>query len=1115
MRILKVTFENLNSLAGKWEIDFTDPEFVRHPLFVITGPTGAGKTTILDAISLALYGQTARLDAFSQTSNEIMTRGTAFCSADVVFEAGQVCYLAHWYQKRARNHIDGNLQQVERRIQFFHASDSDQPKDQVICASIKTCDEKIVELTGLTFEQFSQSIMLSQGQFTKFLKANANERADLLEKMTGTELYSKISRKVNEIYKQKEATKKELTKTSETLKNTLLDADQRHAHEQWLLRAEADIKTIDTHISDLKKQKEWLEDCHKQAKEAEAIARDQAEHDRQAEAFAPDRKRLEQGILAKKHETAFMELCKVQNDLAASKENRAKAEKRVTRLQQDVDDATKKADAAQISLLEAEKARDEAQPKIGAMIAADTHIEGLAKQVRDKQAELSANELDLNAAQKAAEADALKVRQMEEDIQKCRTWLAEHDKDRALREAYAGIEAKADAFKKSHAEAKKAEKALLDSKKVQQKHQEDLKQAQEKYNQSLEDAKKADAACQTEEAKYHALLNGKTLESLEEERNKLEEEQMRHSVIQSLEERRLSLLDGEPCPLCGSVHHPWAVGVPQNGDGLTQKINMLKTVIKKLRDSDKKRTALKDALSEAKHQCLQCQSQCDILKTKCDNMVDQSKTQEAAYTESVQANEVEKKAFTDAVRQYEPSYVLTQKSGILEKLKARIEAYKSMDDKNRQLENAYAQAKEKAGNAEGACRTKREGLEKMKSDLVSLQNEEKSKREERRQRYGEEKPDVLRQRLDDAFKTHKSAKDEADKRVSATQKALDENRQQIRQYTEESHKLSDDCNGRRERLLAACQADHFERIEAMESALLDTDTMKRLDATRNRLDDEKKKLDFRRAENDHKRALLCAHPLTDRPLAEVEEDLQNQNTRKDALNQTYGSTKEAIRKDDETRGKWREAVKAEEDFVPEYTRWYNLNLKIGSLDGKKFKVFVQNLTLKFLIHYANDYLKKLDARYKLLPPDYSEVPGNADTATTSRANKPKNENYKPLLNFKLIDAEMNDIRPTDNLSGGETFLVSLALALGLSAMASRNIRIDTLYIDEGFGTLDHDTLDRTLQALCEINGDGRQIGIISHVEALQEAIATKIVVSKNGQGGHSTLSGPGIRSLGR
>ena len=164
MRILKVTFENLNSLAGKWEIDFTDPEFVRHPLFVITGPTGAGKTTILDAISLALYGKTARLDAFSQSSNEIMTRGTAFCSADVVFEAGQRRYLAHWYQRRARKHIDGTLQDVERRIHFFHASDSDQPKEQAICANITTCNEKIVELTGLTFEQFSQSIMLSQGK---------------------------------------------------------------------------------------------------------------------------------------------------------------------------------------------------------------------------------------------------------------------------------------------------------------------------------------------------------------------------------------------------------------------------------------------------------------------------------------------------------------------------------------------------------------------------------------------------------------------------------------------------------------------------------------------------------------------------------------------------------------------------------------------------------------------------------------------------------------------------------------------------------------------------------------------------------------------------------------
>jgi exonuclease SbcC len=108
--------------------------------------------------------------------------------------------------------------------------------------------------------------------------------------------------------------------------------------------------------------------------------------------------------------------------------------------------------------------------------------------------------------------------------------------------------------------------------------------------------------------------------------------------------------------------------------------------------------------------------------------------------------------------------------------------------------------------------------------------------------------------------------------------------------------------------------------------------------------------------------------------------------------------------------------------------------------------------------------------------------------------------------------QAGEIRSTKNLSGGESFIVSLALALGLSRMASRNVRVDSLFLDEGFGTLDEDALDTALETLASLQQEGKLIGVISHISALKERISTQIKVT-SGPGGRSTLSGPGCQAM--
>ena len=192
MKILHLRFRNLNSLVGEWSIDFSDPVYTAGVIFAIIGPTGSGKTTVLDAISLALYGKTPRLNDITKTTNEIMSRQTGDCFAEVAFETSKGCFLCHWSQQRARHHADGDLQQPKHEIAELKTG------KLLTSSKRKEVLEKIVEVTGLDFDQFTRSILLAQGGFAAFLDAKPDGRAPILEQITGTEIYSTISIKVHE-----------------------------------------------------------------------------------------------------------------------------------------------------------------------------------------------------------------------------------------------------------------------------------------------------------------------------------------------------------------------------------------------------------------------------------------------------------------------------------------------------------------------------------------------------------------------------------------------------------------------------------------------------------------------------------------------------------------------------------------------------------------------------------------------------------------------------------------------------------------------------------------------------------------------------------------------------
>jgi exonuclease SbcC len=235
---------------------------------------------------------------------------------------------------------------------------------------------------------------------------------------------------------------------------------------------------------------------------------------------------------------------------------------------------------------------------------------------------------------------------------------------------------------------------------------------------------------------------------------------------------------------------------------------------------------------------------------------------------------------------------------------------------------------------------------------------------------------------------------------------------------------------------------------------------------------------------------LRARRVTESSREELAQVLGEQTAELARIQQGLGSVGQALTDNDLRQEQYREQLEGIQGQQRECSRWDRLHELIGSADGKKFRNFAQGLTFEIMVAFANQQLQKMTDRYLLV-----------------------HDGKAPLV-LNVVDGyQAGEVRSTKNLSGGESFLVSLALALGLSQMASKKVRVDSLFLDEGFGTLDDEALDTALDTLAGLQQDGKLIGVISHVAGLKERIRTQVQVIPL-TGGRSVLSGPGCRSAG-
>ncbi|WP_201590713.1 AAA family ATPase [Psychrobacter sp. Pi2-51] len=299
MRLIELRLKNLNSLKGEWHIDFSDPAFLNEGIFAITGQTGAGKTTILDAICLALYSQTPRLGDITGSTNEIMTQGTGECSAEVIIEIDSKRYQCSWYQHRAHKKAKGNLLPIKHEI-------SEVETGKILEEKKSKTSVYIQDLIGMDFSQFTRSIMLAQGSFAAFLKSDIGDRAAILEKITGTAIYAKISLNVHEKKRSEEEVLSNLQAGVNSL--SLLSIED----EQLLIAALEDLnqqqstqrKTFKT----LSEQLQWLDNVQ-QLQQSLSVYQTEFSTAQQAQQdFTPEALRLDIASKALEIDSQFREL---------------------------------------------------------------------------------------------------------------------------------------------------------------------------------------------------------------------------------------------------------------------------------------------------------------------------------------------------------------------------------------------------------------------------------------------------------------------------------------------------------------------------------------------------------------------------------------------------------------------------------------------------------------------------------------------------------------------------------------------------------------------------------------------------------------------------------------
>jgi exonuclease SbcC len=1238
VQILSIGGQNIASLARPFEIRLDTGPLAAAGLFAITGETGAGKSSLLDTLCLALYGTCPRLsgegtreslpdvdgqDLKSNDPRTVLRRGAARAVARVAFRAVDGAdYVAEWTVRRARDRSDGRLQAAERSL--ARLSDG-----QVLATQATLVHDRVVDLTGLTYDEFRRTILLAQGDFDAFLVARTGDRAAILEKVTGTGIYRDISRRVHDRHAEA---------------RRLLDTLETRRSEHRMLTPEARAELV-RQIEDLRAAQQAQEKVLRQVMadlgahaalatardtlaraEARAVAAGQALAARQPERDWLAARDAAQGLRAEveRRDAAAAALAEAEATLARLTAERAAQAAMVTeaRTAAEAARATRDRTEAQFkgfaedwtrattldasiatAVEEAEAAAEQAQTAEAQAAATGTAQDDLRAQEADLAAAIAVGRQDLAAVpghamlldQWAALSDRLRDRIAAATDraawQADRAALSETTRTgaAAIADDAAAIRAAEDRIAQAQvaqdriapdrsALAATAPAVQLDRIAQAMDDLRRLRLAASDARTARDDLTAAATRIAGAEAAAAAALAARTQAEAEATRAAHAVEALRRpveaadaAVSDAAAHLRQVLRDGDPCPVCGATHHPVmaddalaalaAALRDQHDSAVRQRDAALigaEAAARALREAEASirqdtaarpaiaaRLAAAEAAFAAARRALADGPPLDGLPDAADTpeadfdtlsaaladlrrarLADRDRLatldaahraaadtidaeqREIAHRQSLQREVAEQVAaaeaqvatlsarITDADRALaqidarvapilaavgqSPEMYSTDGADRLDALGGTVERLAALRDRIArdtqrlaELGPALARSAAEHAAAQATAAEAAAHADRRSRDLADM-------RRQRAALLGGEATDAHRSRHNRARQDAQAADDAAQATLAAQAAALAglDTLLAAAGATVGTARQADAAAAAA--LATACDAAGLsaERVRDLLRA-----PEVEVTARRTRLkqaETEVANAEGALAECRDALARLMADGLPDTPRDDLLARQADLEAAAQARAEDLGRLAERQAADAAAQARLADLDQVIATARGDADTWLAVNEAIGSANGDRFAQIAQAVTLGLLVERANLHLRDLKPRYRL------------DAAGSDLA-------------LQVIDLDMaGDRRTTRSLSGGERFLVSLALALALSGMGTRGALAGTLFIDEGFGSLDADSLDLAIDALERLQAQGRTIGVISHVQAMKDRIPVQVEVSRTG-GGASEL----------
>lgn len=1152
MKFLQLEILNLASLdkQGGEVINFEEGALGESTIFSIVGPTGSGKSTLLDAICLALYNRAPRyprkkgdknqnIEIFGAAdasesnrlaptdSRNILTRGKKEGYSKLTFLANNgSIYRAEWHVRFQRVRYE-NAKTALYKITRNGEEVTEETADW----------NELPNIIGLDYDQFLRTVLIAQGSFANFLTAKENERYELLEKLIGCEeTYTNIATEIKKAKDQATDAYNQMAASVEAVKQNLLNDEELIQLQEEIARLEKAEKELDSQLQAISKDLQWFEENDKQINQIATCQTDMEQATNAIKEMQAQILRLQLHDEVQPAVNLLQEVERQTQSIHEQEGNILKAEANIKSQESAISESEKTLDSLKEAVSKAQEQLEKAMPVIAEARALKTKMEAAMPNLKEKK----------EALELAQKENQTALKDVEENAQNIQKWEAETEKaNLALKTTKEEIAKQKQVL---HEATQAAEQAWETEKnKTAGQNIEELQNSKTVADRKLQDVQQAikvvahlDAAtAEKQKNEERILVLGKRNAEIDEALGKLTIEALTQETLtlrnaytlmvsEKWEIHRANLTKGKPCPLCGSTTHPYHTDNREFEEATTELSQLLKVKEDLLKQQQIQEKNLSGERKQNDGEVQTLQKQQEKLSGEIATYEEEWKVLIAQYPKIPKA-EAELKSLLPIYENKAKD--ATGKLSQFNKIQKEIERLTQLKDKAVKDEAAYeskaSTIQNKAQENASTCVTKLAEQKALTANLISQQkskeeayekalqiwNSAKKEMEEWQEKYKQilngEEPDAAEQRLtaakDDAMKAADNQNENINKlkaelanskgshqTMLSQNKTMKENllakEKELDLWIEEYNKQLE------EKSIEGKDSEETDFKEkgieerSIEPNLIDRNTIRQMlhsvedwNAIRREKDEKEKAVAsttalYQSAEKAHQQHLEHQPAQTRDALLAIQQEYQEKSQRNELI-----AAKARMQNHQEAVKQLGDKAEALNLVTQEKDDWTAITDAIGA-DGKTLRKIAQCYTLSFLIEHANQEIRKFNSRYEL-------------------------QQVKHSLGIRVIDHDRaDDIRDTTSLSGGETFIVSLGLALGLSALSSRNISFENLFIDEGFGTLDPDTLATVIDSLAMLqSSQGKKVGVISHTDTMSERITTQIRIIKNGNSGSSHI----------